>query len=95
MTGTKRFLVAVMILVIIEFSYFISITSIVTVTGMRFHAISGLVMGVVIAISYTIIIDNWLRNYRDRINYRISSIENTQKKLSRRIDRLESQINNK
>lgn len=92
MSNKKRIVVAFMMLILVEFIYFASVGIFTSLFKLPVSLLVVQVIGVIIAIAYTIIIDTWLRSYRKVINYRIGKIEQEQNKLKKRVAKLERVI---
>lgn len=92
MSHKKRYLLAIMIFLILNFGYFVTIGSIRKAFAINISSVLIISVGVAISVIYTLVADNWIRDYQRVNNIRFGLIEAKQAKLERKVSRIEEQV---
>lgn len=92
MSHKKRYLLAIMIFLVLNFGYFVAIGSIRKAFAIDISSVLVISIGVAISVIYTLIADNWIRDYQRVNNIRFGLIEAKQAKLERKVSRIEEQV---
>lgn len=94
MSNKKHISLAVLILVLVELVYFGLILGVTSLFSISLSIAIVQVIGVLIAVGYTLIINPFFREYTKNMKYRVSKIEQEQRKLERRMNNLEKMQKN-
>jgi len=89
MSNKKHISLAVLILLLVELVYFGLIMGVTSLFSISLSIAIVQVIGVLIAVGYVLIINPFFREYKKNMNYRVSKIEQEQRKLDRRVANLE------
>lgn len=92
MSRKKRYLLAIMVFLVLNFGYFVAIGSIRKAFSINISSVLIIGVGVSISVIYTIIADNWIRDYQRATSIRFGLIEAKQAKLERKVSRIEEQV---
>ena len=93
MDNKKRISLSILILALVEVVYFCLIVGITSILGINISFAIVQVVGVLVAIGCTLIVNPFLKEYKRNMDYRMRKIEQEQSRMKRRLRRVEKQLN--